>query len=161
MDQTAAKLHSKGVMLRTRLPAYLKSASEDFVKIVPPLIKLGFNLAIASFTDKLYPTRIRLEHPLESYICGEELMTEFLKANFDETIVSKFFLIGFQPDLHKGYSSNKHHHLELISEHYSVEQSSCVLFDDTLRNIAAAKRLAKYSAYVVPRPCFMLTNLIL
>lgn len=129
--------------MRADLEIYVKSVSEDFKRLAPSLYKAGFKLVIASFTDSSYYGSSR---PSSTFVCGEDLIKAFLHEHFPDNIANAFFLCPFYPALHPKLNipSNKNYHIRKVCEHFKVEKSQCVLFDDTPGNVQAADGFKAY-----------------
>lgn len=77
-------------------------------------------------------------------IAGNELITAFLNANFDDALVENVFVRGLQPALWKEfkpdskeaqYPENKMQHITDVCKRFGVARRQCILFDDSHRNV--------------------------
>jgi len=145
LDQTSTTEHSGGALLQDQFSEYTHHVSLSFQRIVPILLKRGFKVGIASFTDKKY-YGIRKELTAETHLAGEDLIEKFLYKIFDYDIAKNIAIYGAYPGLCTDITNDKNCHMKEICKLHDEPLDRAILFDDTLRNIENAEG---YNAYLV------------
>eukprot|EP01083_Nonionella_stella_P118926 355220_1 len=155
--RTSRKIISKdpnGVIGSAELEAFTASATQDFKEIVPILLKSGFNVGIATFSDKIFMYDHESDTDRTDTLAGKALVDEFLKGSFpgmDSKLMGSIGVIAqYSPYHHRAYPSrhNKNPHIEALCRKLKLDPSQAVLFDDDIKNVKAAKKISA-SAYHV------------
>ena len=139
MDQTAVRAHSMGQLKKEDFNKYADKASDDFLEIIPILIKEGFKIAIATHSDEVeYGDEI---HP-RTHLLGYHLVDKLLSQLFPIEIKDQFFIVAYNPRRRQDdVNLGKTYHVNKISLHYNVLQREVILFDDDEDNISQTGHL--------------------
>eukprot|EP01083_Nonionella_stella_P118923 355213_1 len=159
--RTSRKIISKdpnGVIGSAELEAFTASATQDFKEIVPILLKSGFNVGIATFSDKIFMYDHENDTDRTDMLSGDALVAEFLKGSFPDMDPEVRGSIGVVaqvtgPDIfarhrHRPTEHNKDVHIVVLCLDFKLENPQAVFFDDDIVNVNAAKKTPT-SAYHV------------
>ena len=95
LDQCAVQKHSRGRLLRRDLDSFVSHASQDFVAVVPALLRHNVRLAIVTHSDLAQHGPLK---PRDAFILGDELVLEFLKQCPGlSKFAHEFFVVAWRP----------------------------------------------------------------
>eukprot|EP01083_Nonionella_stella_P118925 355219_1 len=159
--RTRGRIRTKdpnGVYGSAELKAFSASATQDFKEIVPILLKSGFNVGIATFSDKIFMYDHESDTDRTDTLAGKALVAEFLKGSFPDMDPEVRGSIGVVaqvtgPDIfarhrHRPTEHNKDVHIVVLCLDFKLENPQAVFFDDDIVNVNAAKKTPT-SAYHV------------
>eukprot|EP01083_Nonionella_stella_P256435 878935_1 len=146
--RTRGRIRTKdpnGVYGSAELKAFSASATQDFKEIVPILLKDGFSVGIATYSDKIFMSHEKKEDR-KMVLAGEALVDEFLEGSFpgednNSNLRESIGVIArHSPDHYRDESRhNKNPHIEDLCDRFGLETRQAVLFDDAIDNVNAAK----------------------
>eukprot|EP01083_Nonionella_stella_P094464 265014_1 len=165
MDGTATHMRTEGTIRAydhdavygsVPLKAFAASASRDFKEIVPILLKDGFNVGIATFSDKIFMYDHESDTDRTDTLAGKALVAEFLKGSFPDMDPEVRGSIGVVAQVtgrdtfarHRPTEHNKDVHIVVLCLDFKLENPQAVFFDDDIVNVNAAKKTPT-SAYHV------------
>ncbi|CAM9292436.1 unnamed protein product [Choristocarpus tenellus] len=141
MDQCLVAQHSRGRMTHQNLPKFLAKVTPDFLIAVPILIEEGLNVAVATHSDRAEYNWLQGRTP-RTHLLGEDLVWAVLNACFPHRAAS-FFVVAYNPRARSWFpreeNRGKRLHVRLIAEHYGVDASEVILFDDDQDNVSLSQ----------------------
>lgn len=112
MDKTVTAQHSGGAIPRgDPLQAFVKSITPVARLLIPALIKAGFQLAIATFSDDLY-THTSSGTASSNFIAGNALVRAVLSDIVTEEQIRQMPIVTLNPGLYEATTAAKHAKLE-------------------------------------------------
>jgi hypothetical protein len=137
MDQCIVAQHSRGRLSRhgNALSGFLDKISPSFGPLARHLHRYGIHLAIATHSDAAeYNAWGRSE---KDFIIGDELAHRVLKHAVPD-IADKFFVVAHNPRVRGNRDplmTSKKFHIRSIAQHYNLQTTSVLLFDDDPQNV--------------------------
>ncbi len=137
LDKTLTSSHSRGVLKKTDLPAYIDSCSEYFKAIILDLLEeKDIHVAITSYTDVIY----YLKYNKEDYLAGWDLANAFLKGiGLNDHHLDLIIKLCRFPSLHKEKCVGKLWHLDKLKTIFNISPHNILLLDDSSNNVLNSK----------------------